>query len=59
MPESRVNRYINEYKIPKTDALILVQTKEMSDFFDAIVKYTDYYKIACNWLLGEVQAYLN
>lgn len=36
MPESRVNRYINEYKIPKTDALILVQTKEMSDFFDAI-----------------------
>ena len=49
MPESRVARYINEYNIPKTDALILVQTKEISDF----------YKIACNWLLGEVQAYLN
>ena len=59
MPESRVARYINEYNIPKTDALILVQTKEISDFFDETVKYTNYYKIACNWLLGEVQAYLN
>ena len=59
MPESRVERYINEYKIPKTDALILVQTKEISDFFEAVVKHTKYYKIACNWMLGEVQAYLN
>ncbi len=59
MPESRVARYINEYKIPKTDALILVQTKEVSDFFDATVAYTKHYKIASNWLLGEVQAYLN
>ena len=59
MPESRVERYINEYRIPKTDALILVQTKEISDFFDSIVTYTEHYKIACNWLLGEVQAYLN
>ena len=59
MRESRVARYINEYNIPKTDALILVQTKEISDFFDETVKYTNYYKIACNWLLGEVQAYLN
>lgn len=59
MPESRVKRYINYYSIPKTDALILVQTKEISDFFEAVVKDTKYYKIACNWMLGEVQAYLN
>ena len=59
MPESRVERYINEYKIPKTDALILVQTKEISDFFEAVVNHTKYYKIACNWMLGEVQAYIN
>lgn len=59
MPESRVKRYINDYSIPKTDALILVQTKEISDFFEAVVKDTKYYKIACNWMLGEVQAYLN
>ena len=39
--------------------MILVQTKEISDFFDSIVTYTEHYKIACNWLLGEVQAYLN
>ena len=33
--------------------------KEVSDFFDATVAYTKHYKIASNWLLGEVQAYLN
>lgn len=59
MPESRVERYINEYQIPKTDALILVATKEVSDFFEAVIKQTKHYKIACNWILGEVQAYLN
>lgn len=59
MPDKRVKRYVEEYQISKTDALILVQSKEISDFFEATIKYTTEYKIVCNWLLGEIQAYLN
>ena len=59
MPESRVKRYMETYQIPKTDAYILVQNVEISDFFEAVVKETKHYKIACNWIIGELQAYLN
>ena len=59
MPDARVQKYTSIYGIPKTDALILVQSKEISDFFEDTIKDTNEYKIACNWLLGEVQAYLN
>ncbi len=59
MPDVLVKRYIEEYKIPSTDALILVQTKEMSDFFNQAANETVEYKQVCNWLLGEVSAYLN
>ncbi len=59
MPEKRVEKYIQQYKIPKVDALILVQSKEISDFFEETVSYTNEYKLVSNWLLGEIQAYLN
>lgn len=59
MPESRVDRYVSCYDISFTDANILVQSKDVSDFFEEAIKYTSSYKNICNWLLGEVQAYLN
>lgn len=59
MPESRVEKYVSKYRIPKTDALILVQSKEISDFFEATIEDTTEYKLVSNWLLGEIQAYLN
>lgn len=59
MPDVRVEEYINKYMIPKTDALILVQSKEIADFFEDTIKYTKHYKLVSNWILGEIQAYLN
>lgn len=59
MPEARVERYMNVCHLPKVDAKILVQTKEVSDYYDNVIKYTNEYKLACNWMLGEVMAYLN
>lgn len=59
MPDVRVKRYVEEYGIPKTDALILVQSKEISDFFEETITYTKEYKNVSNWILGEIQAYLN
>lgn len=59
MPEVRVERYITQYQLPKTDAKILVATKEISDYYDQAIQYTKEWKLVCNWLLGEVMAYLN
>lgn len=59
MPDVRVRKYIENYDIPKTDAYILVQSKEISDFFEATIEHTTEYKSVSNWILGDIQAYLN
>lgn len=59
MPEKRRARYIKELEIPEYDAGILTQTKEMSDFFEETVKLGGDPKLASNWLMGEVNGYLN
>ncbi len=57
--EQRRARYINELGIPEYDAGVLTDTKEMSDFFDEAVTFDANPKLVSNWLMGEVNAYLN
>ena len=59
MPGERRARYTGEFELPEYDAMVLTQTKEMSDFFDATVAAGADPKQASNWLMGEVSAYLN
>jgi aspartyl-tRNA(Asn)/glutamyl-tRNA(Gln) amidotransferase subunit B len=59
MPNKRRERYVNDYGLPEYDAGVLTATKEMSDFFDATVKAGAPAKQAANWLMGNVNAYLN
>ncbi|MDO4670699.1 MAG: Asp-tRNA(Asn)/Glu-tRNA(Gln) amidotransferase subunit GatB [Aerococcus sp.] len=59
MPEKRRQRYVEDFGLPVYDAGILTQTMEMSDFFDATVAEGADPKLASNWLMGEVSAYMN
>lgn len=59
LPASRRLRYINEFGLPEYDAKVLTLTKEMSDFFEATLTAGADAKLASNWLMGEVSAYLN
>ncbi|WP_432361046.1 Asp-tRNA(Asn)/Glu-tRNA(Gln) amidotransferase subunit GatB [Sporosarcina sp. UB5] len=59
LPDARKARYVNELDLPEYDAHVLTLTKEMSDFFDATVNAGADAKLASNWLMGEVSAYLN
>lgn len=59
MPDKRRERYTQDWGIPAYDAVVLTQTKEMSDFYDATVTAGADPKLAANWLMGEVNAYLN
>ncbi len=58
LPEARRQRYVNELKLAADDAYVLVESKEMSDFFDEAVKLGAVARDAVNWLNGPVQAYL-
>lgn len=59
LPDARKERYVKELDLPEYDAMVLTLTKEMSDFFDATVVAGADAKLASNWLMGEVSAYLN
>ncbi|WP_028400137.1 Asp-tRNA(Asn)/Glu-tRNA(Gln) amidotransferase subunit GatB [Ectobacillus panaciterrae] len=59
LPDARQKRYVEELGLPAYDAAVLTATKEMSDFFEATVADGADAKLASNWLMGEVSAYLN
>lgn len=59
LPDARKARYVEELDLPEYDAHVLTLTKEMSDFFDATVKAGADAKLASNWLMGDVSAFLN
>ncbi|KIM18362.1 glutamyl-tRNA amidotransferase [Apilactobacillus kunkeei] len=59
MPASRRQRYVNDFGLKDYDAMVLTQTKEMADFFDAVIKLGADPKMASNYLQVNVNAYLN
>lgn len=59
LPASRRIRYVEEMGLPEYDAKVLTLTKEMSDFFEETLTEGADPKLASNWLMGEVSAYLN
>lgn len=59
MPDKRRARYVNEWGLSDYDAGVLTQTLEMSDFYNATVANGANPKLAANWLMVEVNAYLN
>lgn len=59
MPSNRRDRYVNELGLKEYDAMVLTQTKEMSDFFEAAVAQGADAKMTANYLMGDVNAFLN
>ncbi|MBP1916697.1 Asp-tRNA(Asn)/Glu-tRNA(Gln) amidotransferase subunit GatB [Lederbergia galactosidilytica] len=59
LPDARKKRYVEQLGLPAYDAMVLTLTKEMSDFFEEVLKAGADAKLASNWLMGEVSAYLN
>ena len=59
LPDARKARYVSELGLSSYDAMVLTLAKPISDFFEATVTAGADAKLASNWLMGEVSAYLN
>ena len=59
LPDQRKARYAKEFGLNEHDISILIANKELGDYFEEIMKYSKNAKGVCNWLLGEVQGWLN
>ena len=59
LPDARLARFMKDYELSEYDASVLVSNREMADFFEEVLKSTKFAKKACNWVIGDVLAYLN
>ncbi|MCK9530139.1 MAG: Asp-tRNA(Asn)/Glu-tRNA(Gln) amidotransferase subunit GatB [Gammaproteobacteria bacterium] len=60
LPDAKKQRFMSEYGLNAYDAGVLTATREMADYYEAVVKAAGGdAKIAANWVMGELSAALN
>jgi aspartyl-tRNA(Asn)/glutamyl-tRNA(Gln) amidotransferase subunit B len=60
LPEAMRERFVSQYGLTPYDAATLTASREMADYFEAMVaKLPKEPKLCANWLMGEVSARLN
>ena len=58
LPDQKKERFKNDYSLTAYEANVLVSEKEISDYFEEVVKTSDI-KLAKNWIMGDLFASLN
>ena len=59
LPADREKRFMDDYKIPAGDAEVLTSSRELADYFEAVVEELGDARAAGNWVMGEVLRQLN
>lgn len=59
LPIARRNRYVSELKLPEYDAGVLTSSRDVAEFFEAVVNEINDPKTVSNWIMGDLLAYLN
>lgn len=59
LPEARIQRFVDDYSLPRYDAEVLVSDKALADFFEKTVKLYNQCKEICNWMMGDLLRNLN
>ena len=59
LPHQRRKRFVDAYGLSEEDALLITQTREFADYFEAAVESYDQPKTIFNWMVGELTYYLN
>ena len=59
LPNELYDKYISKLGLPAYDAGVITADREFALYFEELIKHTDNYKSAANWLMGSVKSYLN
>ncbi len=59
MPDVRFDKYVNDYKISKKDAMTLINSKLLSDFFEEVLTIYNNPKSVCGFVLNELLRRIN
>ncbi len=58
LPYQYFEKFVNQFNLPEYDAQVLTESKEITAYFDELCGYITNYKVASNWMMGVVKAYL-
>lgn len=60
LPQARRGRYMVDFGLSAYDVSVLTASREMADYFDAVVKLLPtQVKLCANWIMGEISGRLN
>ncbi|MCO4291338.1 Asp-tRNA(Asn)/Glu-tRNA(Gln) amidotransferase subunit GatB [Solitalea sp. MAHUQ-68] len=59
LPEQLIRKYTTDFGLPEYDAIVLTDNKYLAQYFEEVIKFTENYKSAANWIMGAVKSYLN
>jgi aspartyl-tRNA(Asn)/glutamyl-tRNA(Gln) amidotransferase subunit B len=59
LPDARRTRFIAEYGLSAYDAGLLIESKALADYFEAVARDCGDGKAAANWIMGDLARLLN
>ncbi len=59
LPDKKIERFTSLYKLDPKDIEVLVEEKDIAEFFEALAKEVGDAKAAYNWIKGEVMKHMN
>lgn len=59
LPNELFKKYKNKLGLSDYDASNLTESKDIALYFEEMIKLTSNYKVAANWVMGNVKSYLN
>src|SRR5690606_9511048 len=59
LPDAKRKRFVKDHGLSAVDAAVLASSRELAHYFETAAKAANDYKLAANWLQGDVSATLN
>ena len=59
LPRERRGRFVENLGLPEQDARLLASDRDTADYFEAVAARAGDARLAANWVLGELAAFLN
>ncbi len=59
LPDSKKQRFMQEYGLNEYDAGVLTASHKLSEYFEKVLEIGAVPKIACNWITGELTRVMN
>jgi aspartyl-tRNA(Asn)/glutamyl-tRNA(Gln) amidotransferase subunit B len=59
LPAEKLKRFMQQYELPEYDAQIIIQDRDLANFFEESAKHFSSTKKISNWIIGPLQSELN